>query len=560
MKTKFVDTIRGVYEGLTKQYPVTSIALIIGTLYECIYVGAELGYSNDLVNLWEFILTFLIMGQLACCFIESIPNLNREARTAGLIIDLVAAFIFTIAYTGHLFQMKVGLVEKIGVDRCYLWMVAYVLIQSILILKYGFGDSEIPFEKYITRTFVKLIQISIVWVILALGLLLLGFIFGELIFDLDEWLFVPQILIIGLYVVPSAIMALRKADDEINRFFEVIIRYVLLIMTIVGALIIYMYMIKIVLIRDIPSNSVFVILAVLFFVAIPTGYMCTSFEKEGILQKIAWILPYVYAPFILLQIYSVVSRMVQYGVTASRYMGIVMILLEIIYIVVYAVRRNDMDKMLYCFIAATVISCIVPGINALSMARINQRATINRYLADPAYGMSHSKRVVGAYQYLLKSEGEEYIDAILTREQQTAISDMGLMSGQYVFRDYSERAYLNSDDSFIPVKGYEYIAGFDAYWQDYYDLSDFPIEVDGIEVGHFELTDEINSVIERHENRGDDEIIYGVDEVVVNDDCKLYVTYVEVIYDGESKEISSMRISGHIVFNENYMYDLVMEE
>lgn len=560
MMSKMIEKVKIMYGMMLKKYPVTSVMVLIGTIYESLFAGFGLGYNHKLVNTWGFVLGFLALAQVACWFVESLPEkVSKNAKRTGFIVNVVLALVFDIICSGHFFEVEVDLLNNISENRLFMWLFAYIAIQVILVLKFKFEESNLKFEQYITGAFVKALQICIVWSVLALGLLVLCFVFSELIIDMNDWMLVPQILVMGLYVIPAAIMALSKVEDKINKFFEGLIRYVILIMTVIGAIIIYMYMVKILAVREIPSNSVFSILAVLFFVAIPTGYMCTSFAKEGVLQKIAWNLPYIYAPFIILQIYSVATRIAQYGVTASRYMGIVLIILEIIYIVVYAVKRDNMPKMLYCFLAATVISCLVPGINAMSLARINQKAIVNKYINDPAYGMSNAKKVVGAYQYLLEEEGEDYVDAILTKEQQSAISDMSLMSGQYVFRDFSERAYLNADDSFIPVKGYEYIAGFDAYWQDYYDLTDFPIEIDGIEVGRFDMTDEIASVMARHEQNNNDSTIYGVDEVVVSDDCKLYVTYVEVVYDKDSREISSMRISGHIVFNEDYLKGYVMD-
>lgn len=559
MLNRLIDKIKAMYAEMIESYPMTCIMLIIGTLYECIYTGAELNYGNALKGTWEFLFELLVFEQLAVWFAESLPKgADGKNRKVAMVINSVLAFIFSIFTTGGFMGLSIKAINQINDSQIAYWVFAYILIQVIYAFRCKYIESGLEFEKYITSSFVKATQISIIWGVLALGLFILGFIFSELIVDMDDWIFAPQVLVIGLYVIPSAVMALHKAEEKIGRFFEGLIRYALLIMTIVGAAIIYIYMIKIVAIREIPSNSVFAILAALFFVAIPTGYMCTSLGREGVLLKLAWILPYIYAPFIILQIYSVVSRIMQYGVTASRYMGIVLIMLEIIYIVVYAVRRERMSDVLYCFIAATIISCIVPGVNAVSVSRMSQKAVINKYIEDPAYGMSNAKRVLGAYKYLLSSEGEDYVDAILTREQQSAISDMGLMTGDYVFRDYSERAFLNGNDSFMPVSGFDYIAGFDAYWQEYDDLADFPIEIDGVEVGRFDLTQEVESVIERVEASADYSTVYGVDEINVSDDCKLYITYVELVYDGETREISTFRISGHLVCTQDYYTEMLM--
>ena len=568
MFKKMTDKMKQTYGLAFALYPVTMVLILLTGIYGFFYVGLDMGdtYYEDAyrwARSYTWILDTLLLTAVGTLFTESLPDKLREGRKKlvnilGTVLSVIVAGVFaTFGCEGFLDFTSFNLSAKAEtVYACVL--LAYLLVLPLLILYFRYRESELTFEKYITGVFIKGVQVSIFWVILAVGFLLLCLIFSELIVDMDDWATSIQVLIMGLYVAPSYLMALREPEEKPGKFFEVMIRYVLLIITIVGAAIIYIYMIKIVVTRDIPSNSVFSILAVLFLVAIPVGFMCTCFEADTLLLKIAYALPFIYAPFILLQCYSLISRVVQYGCTPSRYVGFVLIILETAYIVVYGVRRDQVDKILLLMAALTLIAAVVPGVNALAVSRASQTAIIKEYLSGGLDSEDERmrKRLIGAYDYLLNEEGEDYVDKYLTREQQDEIMDLGRYVGEYVYRDYNERAYLNADDSFIPVSGFDYIAGFDNEQSGSVDVSSFSIEIDGYDLGSFDLSEEIDDFKARYEE-GDDSTLYGVDVVDISDGCRLYITYIELIYDSESGEISTLRVSGHVACSEAWLEERI---
>lgn len=177
------------------------------------------------------------------------------------------------------------------------------------------------------------------------------------------------------------------------------------------------------------------------------------------------------------------------------------------------------------------------------------------YLAhkDKEYSEEDKREIVIAYKTLLETQGDEYVDNLISREDQNDITFMGMSVNEYVFRDYKHYAYLNSNNSFIDVAGYDTIAGFDVNAEmgsdGYADLKNVSITIDDKEWARVDLTAEIESFFERFDKATETEntnTIYGVDKVNVDDNTRLYITYLDVQYD-DSRNITALRVSGHLL-------------
>ena len=74
--------------------------------------------------------------------------------------------------------------------------------------------------------------------------------------------------------------------------FVEVIKYVLGILVIIAFAIIYLYIAKIIILRDIPSNQIFRILATLFIIGFPIWTMSKSFENNDLMNFKNIIRPY----------------------------------------------------------------------------------------------------------------------------------------------------------------------------------------------------------------------------------------------------------------------------
>jgi len=188
----------------------------------------------------------------------------------------------------------------------------------------------------------------------------------------------------------------------------------------------------------------------------------------------------------------------------------------------------------------------------------DNQTVIANYLENPdkEYTDEEKKEIVIAYKNMLSEEGEVAVDALFTQDEQTQITYLGMQVNEYVFRDFKNVAYLNADNSFMDVKDYTYIAGFDvdgiADETGFINLKEVDITIDDVHYANANLTDELISFFDRlrilkaNENAN---TVLGVDTVDVDENTRLYITYMDVSYD-DSENVTSLRVSGHLCLKE----------
>ena len=554
--TFIADKIRAIYSTVTAKLPATFALVVAITIFTSAY---------GLMDSTTYPMDWLLYTGLAMIpgFLVTEAVDIREKTHARRVIGLVASFVISAVLVTLIYEYipftPVGSIQlpDTVVRNATMWMVVYLAACAAFGLYLSHRSLGISFEKYITSIFVKCMQTGILWGIIALGVLLLTFAFDELIISLDvKWFYVPQVLIMGLFAAPSFLTAIITVEEDIPRFFRAVIRYALLMITIAGGAIIYIYMAKLVITGDFPSNSVFEILSALFFVAIPTGYMCTSFEEEDLLQKIARRLPVIYAPFVLLQIYSIGARVVQYGFTPSRYVGLAFVAIEIIYILVYVFAGEHVDKLLFVILLVTAIICVVPGINAYSVSRSSQFKLVKEFLnsgetIDKTGERTESEiSAYGAYQYLRENE-KNFLESRLTDDQ---IAVLDSLRGPY-YNIYTDDdgdmlyMWLEDETETYDIAGYSYISTFNIFGYESGGLNleqvDIWINDDKTTLPPIDLTEEVPKFISMYEN---DEDLDGYTIMLEEDgvDYCLFVNTVDITYDESLDTVIGIDIDGYI--------------
>lgn len=565
MSNKFklaIENTKKVYGDVFARYPVSTILVFISTIYASIYVILEeknvFFHTVSQAILWW--LLFFVYSTVGAFGIEALPEKFFETnkkikKTVGILIMVIISGILVSVTLGLVLGIAESETLKHINDHSLLaWNMAYFVLIFLCVFYCRYKDGKNKIEKYFVSVFTGAIEIGIVWVILALGILILTAIFDSLITRVEfSGYFVPQLLIGGLYVTPCFMMTLTNVKDELGRFFETLIKYVLLILTIIGAAIIYIYIVKTI-ITGIPSNEIFSIASALFFVAVPVGFSCTAYNKDSFLQKIAYALPYIYAPFIILQAYSIFTRINEYGITPSRYMGVVLIVLEVIYTLVYAFARKHIDKVILVMMAVTVVVTLIPGINVNATSERSQKATIVKFIKNglPS-NYKEQERLKGAYFYLRDEFGDDYMEKLLDSDDIEELRTLDDRINNEEPREYS----LHSDIPFVDAKGYDYVAKFQNsyYMQDYpdenIDCSALELSVDGKVLCTIDYTDEVDSIIKRA-SKDERYRIEGADVMKVSDDCELVITYAEIDKDLVTDKIFHVQFNGYIKFNETF--------
>ena len=205
-----------------------------------------------------------------------------------------------------------------------------------------------------------------------------------------------------------------------------------------------------------------------------------------------------------------------------------------------------------------VLMLLIMTISACSKKAKDDRQILDDYLAnkEAEYTDEEKTKIVTAYKNLLETEGEDYVDAFMSRDDQNLITLMGMSVNVYVFRDFKNYGYLNADDSFMDVTDFDRIAGFDVDaplgTDGLADIAHVDINIDGVSYATADLTDEMASFLERFKKANETEetkTIYGVDTVDIDEKTRLYITYMDVQYD-DSYNVTSLRVSGHLAIKD----------
>jgi hypothetical protein len=182
----------------------------------------------------------------------------------------------------------------------------------------------------------------------------------------------------------------------------------------VACIIVYIYIIKIIVIRSFPSNEAFSIMTSIFATGL---FIWTSAQgcTEDTIAKFLKLFPFVFAPFIVVQIICLSMRIGQYGVTGSRYLGILLIIFEIIYVGIYALQmkrgRGIQGCLFPMLLAVALVYFLIPGINVYASVTRSQKAIVDKYLSEVAAGK------------------ESDISAARARSAMRAIRDEGSLEG-----------------------------------------------------------------------------------------------------------------------------------
>ena len=238
-------------------------------------------------------------------------------------------------------------------------------------------------------------------------------------------------------------------------------------LTIIATAISYIYMAKIFIIREIPSNAIYRILAGLFTVAFPIWVSIYTFKEQSkSIEKMCKILPIAFAPFILLQIYSIYTRIAENGLTPSRYIGVVFIIFEIIAIFLSLYKeRKYLIHTITTAVILIVISTILPVVNMQSASYISQSNRLKKaWKANQTFNQlsDENKNIAkSAYKYLIRENNSiKYIPSYIDDE---AIKNYN-KSDNYSYTNYLHYEYIDypktygySENEIIPIEEYKKI-------------------------------------------------------------------------------------------------------
>ena len=413
-----MNLINSIYESTKssfrksfRQFPITLTTLALFILL--MVFGTEMSYTmkNEPRLIDDWIIPTLITAALGFFLTEAASVRNRGAKIAMVAVSVGIAVLFTCTLVS---RNPLGLSEThLAATRRILsfYIILCAAAGACAILK----KSRLPIDAFGARLYAHGFAAAIVMACFSIGILLVTIIFNALFLS-DGSAFLERMWIFCALTSAVTVIfyAIEALDQKPGKFFAAIAQFVLLPVSVLAFIIIYGYIAKILITRIIPSNEIFPILSGLFIVGMPIWTINRDVVENEKLNKFVDLLALFFIPFIGLQIWSLSLRISAFGLTTTRYLGCVLILLEVVYFLLYIFNARKTESTLIAVIFAALIAFVIPGINAYSLPFRQQLATLNAYVENPAsFDADNEYRVIGAYNYL-KNEpgGEEALAAI----------------------------------------------------------------------------------------------------------------------------------------------------
>ncbi len=525
----FFNRLTSNYKTYAKQYMATNIVIIIATL---VFTFANFNaWSNGLTS-------FAIIATIAAInfFVVESYFKKKSTRIYSYIIGFAIAGIFERFVHYNVFGTSI-----------YRILIGYSIVAFLIGLFKVIKNSELELSKYCTRAFKNLFGTGVIYGILVVGFILIMTIAISLLTSGRSYepVMRAQIAIFGLFLVPVTLLSITNTEGESSKFIETVISFVLLPLTAIATIIIYIYMIKILVLRQIPQNSIYRIVAGLFVVVFPVWVMTYEYkQKSKFIEVFSKIMPIAFIPLIGLQIYSLGARIGENGITPVRYMGVMFIIFEIVAIVLSIInKRKYLTNAVLVAAGLIAISTILPVVNMEQISNYNQASRLRKAWREGESFTSLSKEekatASSAYRYLSRQESyEKYLPKYLDKEELTKklIEHYSPYDEDYEYRSTRENVYSQySTDGVIPVEGYSYIKGFQVseYSAKENELENISLD----DAFNINLKDYVLNVIEAKKisDKSAKEYIANHRIHRVDDTRNIYITTVDISYNTDSE-------------------------
>ena len=510
---------------------------------------------------------------------------NKQKWLIGYGVTFVIAIVFE-NLSEILKAQKADIPNLIFESILYFYIACTVLLAIYVLLR----QQQLDLPHCIGRIIFALLRAVGVYLVLNIAVILILEIIDALLVDIDTFRVELniQLLLSALAYFPTCLLAVSDTSEDNAAFTKKFVSYVLLPCVWIAMFVIYLYVVKIFVTQEVPSNEIFSICASLFAIGMPIWMMASGFveEKSSRYKKLIHITKYIYAPFILLEIYSMSVRVKAYGLTEQRYAAWMFILLQVIYILwekIYAryarlagrkkTYNNQADtgdtgtehaneinqtktqinwhyeNLILVLVGFLFVGLLLPFGNAQYLSYQSQKSRLvkNRTL---------DKEVAAeAYDYLRgNAYGRRYIKTNLTEAEQDELHSM-MYGGDTHDSEQWESVYFYADpieEKGIIIDGYAKIYTMTAHWNEESTIENYEnktITVGDSEYKNVDFTSCISyykNLEDKRENQkiNEKDIVY---EIQVSDTEKLIITYISFEIDEKQDKINRMFMKGYML-------------
>lgn len=479
LTNKMVNALK----NLLKKMPVTLITIFIFTVFAAITFDMDVSkFKNE--NTLQIIYSFLALFTLISLFIETAYDFKKKSiKFISYVVNLAITSIFVyVFYTSkeYLFGFSINFVqERMGL---FLYGLASICILTALYKMYR--KSTLNFNEYVYTVVAGSLKIMAFDFVISLGVAIIYFLFKALIFSSLDPVFYSRIIILvqGIFFLPAILKVFfNDGQKESSTFFKVLNLYIVLPLYGFISAILYIYIVKLFIQKEIPSNFIYPVVAAIFIAGFFLFNFLRNHKEIKFIDKVTKILPFYLIPLIILQIYAVIVRFLGYGITISRYITYMFLAFEIITILLMIIKKSEKIYLsIVVFMILSVIATLTP-FNMVTVSNNNQNSRIEKYMKMDTNEMTSEQMEAfeGAYDYLKEQTNKEKYITVDVENKMKEIKSLSaknednkdnsnLSARQKI---YYNKTLGNYDDT-INIAGYSTMKEFKYSYNDDYEKAE----------------------------------------------------------------------------------------
>lgn len=529
-------------EELMKFKVSVSVSVVLSVL---ISMGMTLSLEGTAKQIYNIIWQIGMIWGVGTLFIEAIFQTKQKKKMIGYIVTFLIASLFVGISRGN---------KVLWNTTFEMVLIGYIFTLIILTISILIKNTKKDLGEYLICTISNLIKVSFIYLILVIGSTILYAICISLLIRQSgfELLGQIQVLILGIFYVPSIIYSISYGKEEKNKFMKILLYYVIFPLVIIATVIVYIYMIKIFVVGEIPNNTIYRILISLFIVAYPVYQMIPIYlEKESKFNRVIKILEYAFIPLILLEIYAIGIRITEYGLTTTRYFSIILILVQIIALFFSLFKNKKYLNQVLIPIAVLIILITMTPLNVIDLPGVSQKYVLETLLPTGKnfedLTEKEKARVADIYQYLRGQNIEEkYLPKDWSEETKNKIKEYRKTYGYSSFetKSINER----NEKEIISINGYQTMREIRVYKNSFKETYELQQE-NGMYIEKIEMEDYLKNLIKQNEI-GEEELdtyFQNHDIISISENEDLYIKNISINYNIENEEINSVLLTGYLL-------------
>lgn len=522
--------------GFIKKYKIESIAVLIFSILSAIAFDIDKTKPRilfELMVIFSFIAmgTFLVDKTFSVYENEIKQKLGNEERSfmmARWISYIVVVAVEYLLYIWSIYLMSASNASNgkainftsNDYENIHSMIMSASIVLTMLtlfVIYFVIKEKRISLKEYLLKLFMNSIFVFIISLIVLAGIYVL-YMICEILLGTIPYYIISRIIVFLLSMIyfMGLFVSIENVEGKESLFSKILVRYIMQIMVFVGFIIFYIYLIKIIVMRELPSNQVFAVCTSLFSIGLFTSLMSLGIDEESKYNTAIKFLPIVFIPALILQIISLALRIGQHGMTTNRYFGVMIIIFEIVYLVFYVLDellKNENVKLKNILIISNIFILImffIPKVNSYEFSNI--------------------------YNKLFKK----------SQKTETMVNS-NKYENNYVIR------YMDFDDIEADIRGYDKLRTFNIYVQ--YDKNEkkyFLVnEKEKYDNKIIDISNIINSLENNVHIKGKEylpeDVFKDVGYEIVTGNNKIIINHIWMEYNKEIEKIDHLELQGYIV-------------